>query len=127
MYRDHVAKALTIIFLILACLFIPLLFLKIFYGNHFTFVFGDMFSKVFEFVRYGYFGYVYVSSTKHSSAMLGVYFYIVLFILFSVLAFILARFLLKESDNNIKDYCTKGDKENRFTIDVLDDKKRLNK
>jgi hypothetical protein len=86
-----------------------------------------MFSKVFEFAKYGYFGYVYVSPTKHSSAMLGAYFYIVLFVLFSVLAFILVRFLLKESDNNIKDYCIKSDKNNRFTLDVLDDKKRLNK
>ena len=127
MYKDHVAKAFIIILLILLSIFLPLLFLKIFYGNHFTFVFGNMFSKVFEYVRYGYFGYVYVSPTKHSSAMLGVYFYIVLFLFSSILAFIFARFLLKEPDRNIKDYCVKSDKKSRFTLDVLDDKKRLNK
>ncbi len=127
MYKDHVTKSLIIILLILLSIFLPLLFLKIFYGNYSTFVFGNMFSKVFEYVRYGYFGYIYVSPSKHSSAMLGVYFYLVLFLLFSVLAFIFGRFLLKEPDKNIKDYCVKSDKKNRFTLDVLDDKKQLKK
>ena len=125
MYKDHVVKALLIIFIILLCFFLPFLFLKLFYGRYFTFVFGDMFSKIFTFIKYGYYGYVYISPTKHSSAMLGVYFYIVLFLFLSMLAFLLVKFFLKADEKDIKDYCIKSDKKNKFSLDVLDDKKRL--
>lgn len=125
MYKDHAVKALAITFMILACLFLPLLFLKLFYGQYFTFVFGDMFLKVFTFIRYGYYGYVYISKTKHSSAMLGVYFYVVSFLFLSTLAFLLIRFFLREDEKNIKDYYVKSNKKNRFTLDILDDKKKL--
>ena len=84
-----------------------------------------MFSKIFTFIKYGYYGYIYVSPTKHSSALLGIYFYIVLFLFLSTLAILLIRFFLKEDEKNIKDYCIRSNKKNRFTLDVLDDKKRL--
>ena len=124
MYRDHLFKALIIIFAVLTCFFTPILLLKIFYGNHFTFVFGAMFSKVFVYAKYGYYGYVYVSKAKHSSAMLGVYFYLVTFLFLASLSFLLIKFLLKDDNQNVKDYCVTGNKKKRFTLDILDDKKR---
>ncbi|MHB1696508.1 MAG: hypothetical protein ACYCSQ_00150 [bacterium] len=84
-----------------------------------------MFSKVFMYVKYGYYGYVYISKTKHSGAMLGLYFYIVSFLFLSGLSFLLIRFLLKDDEKSVKDYCITGNKKNKFTLSVLDDKKRL--
>jgi|GEM_PF-4238521 len=83
-----------------------------------------MFSKVFVYAKYGYYGYVYVSKAKHSSAMLGVYFYLVTFLFLASLSFLLIKFLLKDDNQNVKDYCVTGNKKKRFTLDILDDKKR---
>jgi len=124
MYRDHVIRALIIIFAILVCFFMPILLLKIFYGNHFTFVFGQMFSKIIVYIKYGYYGYVYVSKTKHSSAMLGIYFYLITFLFLSFLSILLIIFLFKNDKQDVKDYCVTGNKKKKFTLDVLDDKKR---
>lgn len=125
MYKDHVLKSLVIIFCIFFSFLVPFLFLVFFYANHFTFVFGNMFSKVFVFIKYHYYGYVYVSKTIHSGAMLAVYFYIIFCLFLLTLSFLFIKFFLKSSEKNIQDYCVVNNKRENFSLDVLDDKKRL--
>lgn len=130
MYRDHVIKSLIIIFLLFLDFFMPFLSLKLFYGPHFTYEYGFMFSKLIYYLKHGYFGYVYVSKTEHSAAMIGVYFYIAFFLLLAVLSVLLLIFLLTEKKK--EDFisgasCKENTSPDCFDLDSLDDKKRIRK
>jgi Na+(H+)/acetate symporter ActP len=125
MYKDHVIKAVIIVFSIILSFILPLIFLKIFYGNHFTFEFGNMFSKIITYVKYKYYGYVYISKTKHSGAMLGIYFYLVSTLFLLTLSIILIKAMLSDEKNNITEYYIDTNKKEKLALHSLDDKKRL--
>ncbi len=125
MYKDHAIRATIIVFLIIFSFLFPFIFLKLFYGNHFTFEFGNMLSKVIAYAKYKYWGYVYISKTKHSAAMLGIYFYIVSSLFLLTLSIILIKMMLSDKEEEITDYCAHTDKKEKLEMHHLDDKKRL--
>lgn len=131
MHKDHAFKSFMIVFFVIFDIFAPFSALKIFYGSRFTFEYGPMFSKLIAYIKNGLFGYIYISKTVHTGAMLGLYFYIVSFLFLATLSVIFLRFLLANKNasaapgyhkTNRKNY---GDKD--LSADILDDKKRIRK
>ncbi|MHB1646891.1 MAG: hypothetical protein EVG15_08800 [Candidatus Acididesulfobacter diazotrophicus] len=85
-----------------------------------------MFSKIITFIQYKYYGYVYISKTKHSGAMLGIYFYIVSCLFLLTLSIILIKTMLTDKEKETIDYCENvNNKKEKLALHTLDDKKRL--
>jgi hypothetical protein len=131
MYKDHVVKSLIIVFCIIFDVFAPFFALKLFFGSRFTFEYGFMFSKVIAYIRNGFFGYIYISETVHTAAILGLYFYAVSFLFLVTLTILFLRFLLTDKDDSAtgsgyKINC-KNHNDKDLSMDILDDKKRIRK
>ena len=131
MYKDHVVKSFIIVFSVIFDIFAPFLALKIFYGSYFTFEYGFMFSKLIAYIKNGLFGYIYISKTIHTGAMLGLYFYIVSFLFLVTLSVLFLRFLLTNKNGSATPNCHKINRKNYddkdLSMDILDDKKRIRK
>ena len=131
MYNDHVVKSFIIVFFVIFDIFAPFLALKIFYGGYFTFEYGFMFSKLIAYIKNGLFGYIYISKTVHTGAMLGLYFYIVSFLFLATLTVLFLRFLLIDKNGSATpdrhNMNRKNHTDEDLSMHILDDKKRIRK